>query len=148
MNYMDLDETDYDMFPVIDVEKTSLNFKEIREKNNIKVSTVQKYFHFENPQAIYLWENPKSKTFPNIDHLIGLAKLYNVSLDDLFVIKYERRDTPLGVCSPMEGYYYFNSEIAYKKYLTGIEYIKTHTSDNVFIAFKKFYADYHQYFSS
>ena len=72
---------------VIDIEKTSLKLKEIRVKKNIKVSELQKEFQFENPQAIYLWENPNKKTLPSLDNLVRLAKFYNTSIDELLVIK-------------------------------------------------------------
>jgi len=45
------------------------------------------------PQAIYNWENPSRKDLPNIDHLVFLAKLYGVTLDELIVIRKEESAT-------------------------------------------------------
>lgn len=79
-------------FPVIDVEKTSLKLKKIREKNNIKISAIQKLFNFDHPQAIYEWENPDSKTLPRLDNLVVLARLYDVPIDELVALKTARTE--------------------------------------------------------
>ena len=76
-------------FPVIDVEATSKNLKFLREERKIKVSELQKMFNLEYPQAIYNWENPDAKTLPRIDNLVALAKLYEITIDELLVIKME-----------------------------------------------------------
>ena len=79
-------------FPVIDVEKTSLKLKKIREKNNIKINVIQKLFNFDHPQAIYEWENPDSKTLPRLDNLVVLARLYDVPIDELVALKTVRTE--------------------------------------------------------
>ena len=76
-------------FPVIDVEATSKNLKFLREERKIKVSELQKMFNLEYPQAIYNWENPDAKTLPRIDNLVALAKLYEITIDEMLVIKME-----------------------------------------------------------
>ncbi|MBQ0052734.1 MAG: helix-turn-helix transcriptional regulator [Treponema sp.] len=78
--------------PIIDIENTSLRLKEIREQNNIKISQLQSLFGMINPQSIYNWENPQKKNLPRIDNLVILAKTYNVSIDDLIVLKQENSD--------------------------------------------------------
>ena len=78
--------------PTIDVVATSQNLKKLREKNNITVAQIQKLFGMENPQSIYIWENPEKKYLPRIDNLIALAKLYKVTLDEIIIIKEE--ETP------------------------------------------------------
>ena len=75
--------------PTIDVVATSQNLKKLREKNNITVAQIQKLFGMENPQSIYIWENPEKKYLPRIDNLIALAKLYKVTLDEIVIIKEE-----------------------------------------------------------
>ena len=88
---------DYFSYPIIDVEATSLRLKELREKRNITISTLQSLFSFSHPQAIYAWENPKSKTLPRLDNLVTLAKLYDVSLDDLIIVG-NRHNNFISVC--------------------------------------------------
>lgn len=74
--------------PVIDIPATSKRLKEIRENRGLKISDVQKFFKFEYPQAVYDWENPEKKTLPRIENLVFLAKIYDISMDELIV--YER----------------------------------------------------------
>ncbi len=75
--------------PTIDVPATSQKLKNLREKNNITVAQIQKLLGMENPQSIYIWENPEKKYLPRIDNLITLAKLYKVTLDEIIIIKEE-----------------------------------------------------------
>lgn len=78
--------------PVIDVENTSTQLKNIREQHGVKISELQKLFNMTNPQSIYNWENPTMKTLPRIDNLVILAKFYDVMLDDLIAIKEEQTE--------------------------------------------------------
>ena len=73
--------------PVINVEATSVNLKNIREKNKLTVAQLQKVFNMENPQSIYAWEDSKKKNLPRLDNLVVLAKLYNVSIDELIIVE-------------------------------------------------------------
>ena len=75
--------------PTIDVPATSQNLKKLRENNNITVAQIQKLLGMENPQSIYIWENPEKKYLPRIDNLITLAKLYKVTLDEIIILKEE-----------------------------------------------------------
>lgn len=75
--------------PVIDIEKTSLRLKKLREDLKIKISQLQTLFNMTNPQSIYNWENPEMKNLPRIDNLVILAKFYNVKIDDLIVLREE-----------------------------------------------------------
>ena len=85
--------------PVIDVPATSKNLKSLREAHNITVAQIQKLLHMENPQSIYNWENSENKYLPRLDNLVFLAKLYEVSIDELLVIKMEKTDG-MAVCEP------------------------------------------------
>ena len=78
--------------PVIDVEATSQNLKRLREENHIKISRIQRLLNMAYPQAIYNWENPDDKTLPCLDHLVALAKLYKISLDEIIIIKKETKE--------------------------------------------------------
>lgn len=79
--------------PVIDIEKTSVKLKQLRENRKIKISQLQTLFNMANPQSIYNWENPEKKNLPRIDNLVILAKFYNVKIDDLIVLKNEIQET-------------------------------------------------------
>lgn len=85
--------------PLIDVPATSKNLKNLRESHNFTVAQVQKLLGMENPQSIYNWENSESKYLPRLDNLVFLAKLYEVSIDELLVIKMEKTDG-MAVCEP------------------------------------------------
>ena len=85
--------------PVIDVPATSKNLKSLRESHNITVTQVQKLLGMENPQSIYNWENSENKYLHRLDNLVFLAKLYEVSIDELLVIKMEKTDG-MAVCEP------------------------------------------------
>ena len=115
--------------PVIDVEATSQKLKNLREKRNIKVSEIQKSLNMTYPQAIYNWENPDLKDLPNIDHLVFLAKLYSVSIDELIVIRKEE-STTLAVNEPIPSYE-ISQEILY--------FISSNASHDTKLALEKYY---------
>lgn len=76
-----MDKKKHIKIPVFDVVQTGNKIKNLRKLKNFSVHEVQDLFGFEYPQAIYAWERGLSA--PKIDHLIVLAKLFDVSLDDL-----------------------------------------------------------------
>ena len=49
-------------FPVIDLAATGRNIQRLREERGLTVRDLQAYFGFEEPQAIYKWQN--GKAFP------------------------------------------------------------------------------------
>lgn len=79
--------------PVIDIERTSLNLRKLREERKIKIAQLQVLFNMINPQSIYNWENPEMKNLPRIDNLVILAKFYDVKIDDLIVLREEILET-------------------------------------------------------
>lgn len=105
---------DFFSYPIIDVKATSLRLKALREERNISVRSVQEIFSLEYPQAIYNWENPENKILPRLDNLVVLAKLYEVSIDDLIVIKIMRDDS-LAVCEPRSPFGVLKETIAFIK---------------------------------
>ncbi|MBR7173351.1 MAG: helix-turn-helix transcriptional regulator, partial [Clostridia bacterium] len=44
---------------------------------------LQTYFGFEYPQAIYKWQH--GECLPTVDNLLALARLLQVSMEDLLV---------------------------------------------------------------
>jgi transcriptional regulator with XRE-family HTH domain len=116
--------------PIIDVEKTSIKLKEIREAKGTKISQLQHLFSMENPQSIYNWENPNKKNLPRIDNLVTLAQFYNVKIDDLIIVKYVQTDM-LEVCD--------SSTIIYGIKIEYIENLISLSSSPVLKALKSYY---------
>ena len=55
-------------FPVIDPIATGKNIIRLRAERGMSVRDLQAYFGFEEPQAIYKWQQGKS--LPSVDNLI------------------------------------------------------------------------------
>lgn len=72
-------------YPVIDLVKTGINIKNLREKAGISVVELQEILGFTTPQAIYKWQ--WGKTLPDIENLLLMAKLFNVKVEDVLVVK-------------------------------------------------------------
>ena len=115
--------------PTIDVPATSQNLKKLRENNNITVAQIQKLLGMENPQSIYIWENPEKKYLPRIDNLITLAKLYKVTLDEIIILKEE--ETTDFIFHEKEPNYGFSKET--------LDFINCHSNLNTKQALKNYY---------
>lgn len=59
-------------FPVIDPIATGKNIIRLRVERGMSVRDLQAYFGFEEPQAIYKWQQGKS--LPSVDNLYALAR--------------------------------------------------------------------------
>ena len=70
-------------YPVIDLAKTGRNIERQRRQAGLTVRDLQTYFGFEYPQAIYKWQH--GECLPTVDNLLALAKLLQVSMEDLLV---------------------------------------------------------------
>ena len=115
--------------PTIDVPATSQNLKKLREKNKVTVAQIQKLLGMENPQSIYIWENPEKKYLPRIDNLITLAKLYKVTLDEIIILKEE--ETTDFILHEKEPNYGFSKET--------LDFINCHSNLNTKKALKNYY---------
>ena len=64
------------VFPVIDPVATGKNIVRLRTERGLSVRDLQSYFGFEEPQAIYKWQQGKS--LPTVDNrtLSGLCLRY------------------------------------------------------------------------
>jgi transcriptional regulator with XRE-family HTH domain len=71
--------------PIIDLEKTGHNIRQLRVQNLLKVNDLQRIFGFAQPQSIYKWEQGKS--LPTIDNLLVLSKIFGVSMDEIIVCR-------------------------------------------------------------
>ena len=70
-------------FPVIDPVATGKNIIRLRTERGMTVRDLQVYFGFEEPQAIYKWQQGKS--LPSVDNLHALGALFEVPMEDILV---------------------------------------------------------------
>ena len=70
-------------FPVIDLAGTGRSIELHRRQAGLTVRDLQTYFGFEYPQAIYKWQH--GECLPTVDNLLALARLLQMSMEDLLV---------------------------------------------------------------
>ena len=66
------------------------HLKELREAKKLSQDQAAQELNVSR-QAISKWEN--DKTFPDIDNLIRLSRLYGVTLDELVGVEREKEET-------------------------------------------------------
>lgn len=71
--------------PTIDLQATGNRIKSLRTKSGFSIKNIQDVFGFQYPQAVYSWE--QGKNIPTIDNLLILAKLFDVSIEEIVVIR-------------------------------------------------------------
>lgn len=72
-------------YPVIDMNKTGQNIKQLRKERNISVSALQEYLGLGSTQAIYRWQ--KGSCLPTVDHLCALSHLFGISMNEIVVLQ-------------------------------------------------------------
>ena len=75
----------YNCFPVIDLSATGKNIIALRKARGLTVRDIQNFFGFEEPQAVYKWQQGKS--LPTVDNLLALSFLLGVSIEQILVCK-------------------------------------------------------------
>lgn len=70
-------------FPVIDLAATGNNIKRLRIERGLTVRDLQDYFGFEEPRAIYKWQN--GQCLPTVDNLYALGHILRVSVDEILI---------------------------------------------------------------
>ena len=70
-------------FPVIDPIATGKNIIRLRVERGMSVRDLQAYFGFEEPQAIYKWQQGKS--LPSVYNLYALGGFFDVRRDEILV---------------------------------------------------------------
>ena len=70
-------------YPVIDLVATGNNIRRLRLERGLTVRDMQSYFGFEDPRAIYKWQNGES--LPTVDNLYALGTLFEVPMDQILV---------------------------------------------------------------
>lgn len=73
--------------PTINLPMTGAKIDLLRKKANMSVKDIQMEFGFSTPQAVYHWIHGRS--LPNIDNLIVLAKIFDVTIEDILSIDYK-----------------------------------------------------------
>ena len=85
-------------FPVIDLAATGQNIVRIRKTLGLSVKDIQRWFGFEEPQAVYKWQQGKS--LPTVDNLLALSMLFGVPMDQILVIKSQNNGQQVKACCP------------------------------------------------
>ena len=70
--------------PTIYMVKTGKRIENLRKESGFSVSELQEYLGFNTPQSIYKWQ--KGKVVPTVDHLVALASLFGVTMDEIIII--------------------------------------------------------------
>ena len=63
--------------------ETGKRIKQLLSEQNYTIREIQGAFGFENPQAIYKWQN--GTALPSVDNLVCLAALLRVRMDDILI---------------------------------------------------------------
>lgn len=80
-------------FPQIDVRATGQNIDRLLTQRQISVRTLQTYFGFDTPRAIYKWL--RGEHLPSVDHLFALSRLLQIPLQDILVeLQQDDQDVP------------------------------------------------------
>ena len=67
----------------IDPVATGRNILNLRKERNLSVKDIQRYFHFDEPRAIYKWQSGQS--LPSIDNLYALSALFDIPMDAIII---------------------------------------------------------------
>ena len=83
-------------FPVIDLAATGNNIRRLRIERGLTVRDIQSYFGFEEPRAVYKWQNGES--LPTVDNL------YAHGSDTGSRQKYQKLQRAAGRCLLLESF--------------------------------------------
>ncbi len=72
------------VIPFVDVVATGQNINQLHIDAGLSVKDLQTVFGFATPQAIYKWIH--GTALPSIDNLVILAKILNVTMDDIVIV--------------------------------------------------------------
>ena len=70
-------------FPTLDLKATGANIAALRKAKGYSVRDLQKFFGFEQPQAIYIWQ--WGQTLPSVDNLYALSVLFDTPINAILV---------------------------------------------------------------
>ena len=83
------------VFPVIDPVATGKNIVQLRQARGMTVKDLQQWFGFEEPRAIYKWQ--QGQTLPSVDNLIALSALLEVPVEDILVCRHSQSNSPISL---------------------------------------------------
>ena len=69
----------------IDLHATGKNIYHARKRAGLSVHDLQEAMGLEAPNAIYRWQ--RGESLPRLDHLVLLASLLHVPMDDLISVR-------------------------------------------------------------
>lgn len=69
----------------VDVEETGKRIKSLMAENGMSAIDVQKKLNLSVPYGVYKWLY--GMCLPKIDHLVILADMFDVTVDDIIVVK-------------------------------------------------------------
>lgn len=100
-------------FPLINVQATGQNIDRLCKARQISIRTLQTYFGFDTPRAIYKWL--RGEHLPSVDHLFALSHLLQVPIQDILIEQAsDDQDVP-PICSGILQYIYLS--LFHKRYL-------------------------------
>lgn len=70
-------------FPVIDQQATGANIQRLRKMRGLSVRDLQRFFGFEEPQAIYKWQ--RGESLPSVDNLYALGSILEVPMEQIII---------------------------------------------------------------
>lgn len=70
-------------YPVVDLERTGQNIKQIMQSKGLSVKDVQIFLELSTPQSIYHWFD--GRNLPTTDNLYALSELFHVPIDAMLV---------------------------------------------------------------
>ena len=70
----------------INMKATGKNIVHLMNEAGITVRMLQRFFDFENPNAIYKWRHGES--LPTVDNLVALAFILHVRIDDIIILEW------------------------------------------------------------
>lgn len=73
------------MIPTINVEETGMKIDMLIHDSEYSVRDISEELGFTTPHPVYKWMN--GQCLPTLDHLVALAAILNVNIDDILVIK-------------------------------------------------------------
>lgn len=71
--------------PVINLEKTGINIKQMREEKGLSVQKLADFMEFEAVQAVYNWQSGKS--LPSLENLKLLSELFDKPIEDILIFE-------------------------------------------------------------
>ena len=89
------------VFPTIDMTATGENIIRLRKMSGLSVRDIQSFFGFEEPQAVYKWQQGKS--LPTVDNLLALSVLFGVSMNEILVRADVQKETTISDNSKING---------------------------------------------